>query len=481
MKLLRRNEQSNNRGNISGAEIKHMKAISMIEELDERMKRQPTRGTIDKYCSEQRKVLDPKRLLCFSNKAKKDLNTEEYGEKSPWRSQSITDKKMNQNFSIMDERRKNGDMSALCNEICQDYYEIRKKLRDRPAVLTPKKTQILDAIAVSNSMTSSSVDAPLRNFDNGAKKREKTKVHYSNENRELHRRQRSLLDDNESVDGEKMKSKSNKPNNKKPDRNRLSSRKTNGIKSKSSGSRRSNKSDNIKSTSPTSNSRKSNRSRRDKEIQREMSMSEYSEDTIPISVVERKIHRNGIQPDISIISTMTSRSYSTCDESSIILSPRGAHEKVDKNSKPSRVKLGLVCSPTHCARRPQKLRHHISRNPSNVGISPLNLGTITEGDDTSSSSSSASFSSYGSSSSGSYSDYSDSGSDDEYDDPSLFYASARKSISKADGKRIKKKNVNTSCSTVGGDDIWNALMYDEATTGFANEDSFGDEEGRDDH
>ena len=169
MKLLRRNdEQSSGRGGMSSAEMRRLNALRIMEEL---MKKQSLNDGRDGR-------LHPKRLLCFSNKPKKDEYPEERRDQSPWRSRSIMDGK---------SRRKKGDLSALCTE----YSDLRKKLRQRPHAPTSKKTQIEHAIASSISTASSSVDAPLRNFDRGAKKRVNSNIHYINQNRELHRRQRS--------------------------------------------------------------------------------------------------------------------------------------------------------------------------------------------------------------------------------------------------------------------------------------------------
>eukprot|EP00531_Pseudo-nitzschia_arenysensis_P006899 CAMPEP_0116145930 /NCGR_PEP_ID=MMETSP0329-20121206/16888_1 /TAXON_ID=697910 /ORGANISM="Pseudo-nitzschia arenysensis, Strain B593" /LENGTH=459 /DNA_ID=CAMNT_0003641633 /DNA_START=8 /DNA_END=1390 /DNA_ORIENTATION=- len=447
MKILRRNEQTDNRGNLSGAELKHMKAVSLIEELDDRSKRRPRVDAKGRNKSELQQALNPKRLLCFSNKAKKDQDPEENQRKSDWKSRNIIDYKAGQILTIKDRRKNNGELSALCNELCQDYYEIRKKLKNRPVVTNPKKVQVLDAaIAGSNSTTSSSIDAPLRNF--GVKKSEKSNVHYSNENRELHRRQRSLLDDG-SVHREKNKS-SNKSTSKKSNQtrsSRSSSRKTNSIQSKSNRSKNSKRSDKSKSKSRKSNSLKANsrRSHRGRPTQPEMSMSESTADTIPVSVIERNSRGSGIHPDMSMISTMTSKSYSTYTDSSIILSPRGANDKVDKNLNQGQGGLLVCSSAAPCTSRPQRSGHHISRNPSNVQV---DLGTIAEGDYYyTSSASSGSFSSYSSSSSCSYSDYSDSSSDLEDDG----------------ARRKNKKNIGTGCSTVARSDVWNAIMYDENT------------------
>ncbi len=464
MKILRRNEPSNNRGNLSGAEMKHMKAASLIQEFYDKSKRRPSEDVRARNISEMQQALNPKRLLCFSNKAKKDQNPEENLKQPQLRPTNITDYKAGQKFSVKDRRRNNGDLSVLCNELCRDYYEIRKKLKNRPVVLTPKKPLIQDAITGSNSTTSSSVDAPLRDF--GGVKRGKSKVHYSNENRDLHRRQRSLMDDSGSVNGGKNKSR-NRSNVKKSSQSRSSSgrKASNSIQSKSNRSKNSNRSDKSKSKSRRSNSLKANskRSYGERVTQPEMSMSESTLDTVPVSVVER----NCIQPDISMISTMTSKSYSTYNDSSIILSPRGANDKVDKNLNQSKGGL-LVCSSTPCSSRPQRSRQHVTRNPSNPTVSPLDLRTIREGDDYySSSASSASYSYYSSSSSGSYSDYSDSSFDEEEYDPSKSYvrnSHASKSISKAGKKKKKKENIITGCSTVASGDVWSAIMYDEGTT-----------------
>ena len=438
--------------------MKHMKAVSLIQEFHDKSKRRPSEDVRARNISELQQTLNPKRLLCFSNKAKKGQNPEENLKQPQWRPRNITDYKAGQKLSVKDRRRNNGDLSTLCNELCQDYYEIRKKLKNRPVVLTPKKPLIQDAIAGSNSTTSSSVDAPLRDF--GGVKRGKSKVHYSNENMELHRRQRSLLDDSGSVNGGKNKSR-NKSNVKNSSQSRSSSsRKANSIQSKSNRSKNSKRSDKSKSQSRRSNSLKANskRSYRERATQPEMSMSESTLDTVPVSVVEK----NGIEPDISMISTMTSKSYSTYNDSSIILSPRGANDKVDKNLNQSQGGL-LVCSSTPCSSRPQISRQHVTRNPSNPGGSPLDLRTIREGDHyCSSSASSASYSYYSSSSSGSYSDYSDSSFDEEEYDPSNSYVRnsyVSKSISKA-GKK-KKENIITGCSTVASGDVWSAIMYDE--------------------
>ena len=62
MKLLKRNDnRSNNGGNMShGAEKKHLKAISLIEELNERTRRPRSEGASGRKNSERQKTLDPK-------------------------------------------------------------------------------------------------------------------------------------------------------------------------------------------------------------------------------------------------------------------------------------------------------------------------------------------------------------------------------------------------------------------------------------
>jgi hypothetical protein len=478
MKLLKINDKrSNNRGNIShGAEKKHLKAISLIEELNARTRRQKSEGTSGRNNSVRQKALDPKRLLCFNNKSKKDQyqeNGEPNRKRSPWISRSIVEYNTDRKSSFKDERRNTGNISDLCNELCQDYYEIRKKLKNRPIVLTPKKAQILDAIAGSNS-TSSSVDAPLRNFNEECdSKRGKNCLHFSNGNRELHRRQRSLLDDNGSIHSENNKSKSNITNSEKSNKNRSDSHRSQSEKSRSS-----------RSNTNKSKSQKSNRTRSNR-VREEIAMSESTENSIPVSFVEKKAHHNGLQPDISMMSTISSSSYSTssystCDESTVILSPRGANDKVNMPSKSSEKtknsKMTLVCSSAACSGPQPKLRHQVSRNPISVGKAPSNLGTITEGDDCSSSSaSSASSSSYGSSSSGSYtgSYYSHSGSDDEEDDPSVDYGSDRMR------KTMLKTNANSGCNIASGG-IWNAIMFDEGNNGIVDREVFLDEDRRDD-
>ncbi len=466
MKVLRRNEQTDNRVNLSGTEVKHMKAVSLIEELDDRSKRRPRELTKGRNKSDLQQALNPKRLLCFSNKPKKDQDSEENQRMTDWRSRNIIDYKGGQILTFKDRRRNNGDLSALCNELCHDYYEIRKKLKNRPVVRNPKKVEVLDAaITGSNSTTSSSVDAPLRNF--GVKKSRKANVHYSNENRELHRRQRSLLDNSGS--GHPPKNKSSKRSTSKKSNHTRSSRssspKMNSIQPNSNRSKNSKRSDKSKSKSRSFSTLLANsmRSSRERPTQPQISMSESTADTIPVSIVERNSRRSGIHPDMSMISTMTSKSYSTYNDSSIILSPRGANDKVDKNLNQGQGGL-LVCSSTPCTSRPQRPGHHISRNPSTVGV---DLGTIREGDYYfTSSASSGSFSSYSSSSSGSYSDYSYSSSDREEDDDRCVSESnshARQCIPTHRGRRKNKKNIANGCSTVTRSDVWNAIMHDEST------------------
>lgn len=422
MKLLRRNNEQSGKGGMSNAEIRHLKAVSLLQEMS-------LADGPDGHGSE-RQSLHPKRLLCFSNKPKKDQYPEERREQSPWRSRSIMDDKT---------RRKNGDLSAMCNELCDDYYEIRKNLRQRPHAATAKKTLLLEAVSTSPSTASSSVEAPLRKFDRRLKTRTNSNLHYSNENRERHRRQRSLMDDNISVQSEQIKSNANwNPNKFTIRRSRPK---------KNSGPKTSKSSKSSKSSSHGSNSRQSSskRSYREKEIQpKSSSISEYTEDTLPVSVVEqKKIHNN-----VSTISTMTSRSYTTCDDVSVILSPRAANERVKKQSAPSRVNYSLGCTPvTPCAQPQPQARDYTTPSPRKANILNTDLGVIREDYDYSSSSgslaSSASFSSYGSSySSGSYADYSGSGTE-YYDDASLFYESSHKSEVMSKG-RMKRTEKSTS-------------------------------------
>lgn len=476
MKLLRRNDNSYNRGNIShGEEMKHMRALSLIEELNARTRRETREDEGDRDEGDRRQGLDPKRLLCFSNKAKKDKNGETSRKKSPWRTRGIGEFDTGKTPSFEKERRNTGDLSDLCNELCQDYYEIRKKLRNRPIVLTTKKAQILEALAGSTS-TSSSVDAPLRNFDEKISNRgEKKKTDFSNETIELHRRQRSLLDDNASVQSENNKSNGISIFNMKSKSKTFSRTKSSSKKSEKSDRSRRSQSRNGRSSRRKSNRDRSNRLRY---APPDIANSQSTEQTAPVSVIERKV-RSGL--DSSIISTITSTSYTTSGETDVIWSPRGAKEKVDKSSrasrKPKTKSLGLqVCAASPCASRSQS--HLVSRNPSNVGTSPSNLRIIREGDDYSSSSdSSASTSSYGSSSSGSYSgsSYSDTGSEDEQDDLRIVYSSSYTKNSKSK----KTKSVSSGCTTLAKDEIWNAIMNDDGNS-IAQTEDFGDEE-RDDH
>jgi hypothetical protein len=463
-----------------GAEKKHLKAISLIEELNERTRRQRSEAMSGRNDSERQKTLDPKRLLCFTNKSKKDQyqeNGEPNRKRSPWRSRSIVE----HNSGRQDERTNTSNISALCNELCQDYYEIRKKLKNRPIVLTPKKAQILEAIAGSNLTTSSSVDAPIRKFDNEDDNyKGKNCLHFSNSNRELHRRHRSLLDDNASIHSENNKSKSNTTNSKKLNPNRSKTHESQSDKSRSSRSN-TNKSKRQKSIRI--------KSFRMRDAPLEIATNESTEYSIPVSFVERRACYNGGQSDISMISTMSSSlystaSYSTCDESTVILSPRRANDKVDLISKSNEKKktsnnLALVCAAAACSSPQPKLRHQESRNPISVGMPPSNLGTITEGDDSSSpSTSSASSSSYCSLSSnsngGSY--YSSSGADRSVD-----YGNDRieKAMLKTSSTMMRKKNANNSCSIPGGV-IWNAIMFDEGNNSIIDKDVFHDEERRDD-
>ena len=191
-------------------------------------------------------------------------------------------------------------------------------------------------------------------------------------------------------------------------------------------------------------------------------MSEYTEDTLPISVVDKKVHQ------AATMSTMTSRSsYTTFDDASVILSPRGANERVER--QPSRVNLSLGCSPvTPCATPQPKPRNYSSRNLRKADVRHTDLGVIEEGYDYTSSSDS--FSSYSSSySSGSYSDYSGSGGTEYYDDPSLFYESPNESesISKDRMKRTEKTNARAApgqrSTSRGGDGRGriSTMTYDE--------------------
>jgi len=414
MKKLRRNDNNYNKGHGKlGAEVKHLQAISLIEELDRRTKR-GNRGDE----SERKQALNPKRLLCFSNKIKTDQYDmgEAYDRKNSGKSRD----------------RHNGEISELCNELCRDYYEIRKKLRNRPIILNNT------AIAGSVSTASSSIDAPLRQFDDDKadRKQPKKQMHYSNENRELHRRQRSLLDDKSELKSKIMstsifkiqRSRSKKSKGRKSQSNRPSIDKTqshlsmsntynmgNSIihKSKSNRSKtKSHRSFNLKS--------KGNKSDRGWDTTPEISMSESTQHSIPISVIERRI-RSGLQPDISMISTLSSSSYTTCDDSSVILSPRGANDGVIHKTN-NNTNMGLMCVPTGCSSRQQISMHQMSRNPA--GIIPSHLGTISEGDDYTSSvaSSSSSYSSYSSSSYySSFSDSSYSESESDYYDEVYKY------------------------------------------------------------
>ena len=411
---MRRNDNSYNKGNGKlGAEVKHLQAISLIEELDRRTKR-GNRG----HGSERKQALNPKRLLCFNNKIKTDQH--DMGEAYDWKN------------SGKSRDRHNGEISELCNELCRDYYEIRKKLRNRPIILNNI------AIAGSVSTASSSIDAPLRQFDDDKAdgKQPEKQMHYSNENRELHRRQRSLLDDKSELKSKIMstsifkiqRSRSKKSKGRKSQSNKPSIDKTQSYLSKSNTSNMVNSSihESKSNGSKTKSHRsfniqsKGNKSDREWDTTPDITMSESTQHSIPISVIERRI-RSGLQPDISMISTLSSSSYTTCDDSSVILSPRGANDGVIHKTN-NNTNMGLMCVPTGYSNRQQISLHQMSRNPA--GTIPSHLGTISEGDDYTSSvaSSSSSYSSYSSSSYySSFSDSSYSESESDYDDEDYRY------------------------------------------------------------
>lgn len=343
--------------------------------------------------------------------------------------------------------------------------------------MTTKKAQILEVLAGSTS-TSSSVDAPLRNFhEKITNRREKKKAEVGNEAIELRRRQRSLLDDNASVHSENTKSNGISIFTMKSKSKRCSRKKSGGKNSEKSDRSYMSKSRSERSSRGKSNRDRSNRLRY---APPDIANSQSTEQTAPVSVIERKV-RSGLHADSSIISTITSTSHMTSGETDVIWSPRGAKEKVDKSSrasqKPKTKNLGLqVCAASPCAGRSQ--RHVVTRNPSNVGKSPSNLQIIREADDfLSSSDSSASTSSYGSSSSGSYSgsSYSDTGSEDERDDLRIVYSSSYTKKSKSK----KTQSVSSGCTTLAKEEIWNAIMYDDGNS-IAQTEDYGDEE-RDDN
>lgn len=495
MKFLRRNEKSIERGDRSHeAELLYLKAMTLMEELEET--RRLAKEAERKRVSERKQLLDPKRLLCFNNKAKKflDYYDESNVKKSDWRSKSLDEIKSDRRISFDDEQRDAGEISESCNELCRDYYEIRKKLKHKPIALTRKRAEILDVIPKSTS-DFSSTDAPLRKFDSSGKRKGKQHLHYSNENRELHRRQRSLLDDG-SVSGEKNESKTNVPISNKVNNHRsYSMYRSSSNKQKSKKSKGSSNSKNSKSKDRQSNS---SSSRRRWDVPPEISMSESTETdySIPVSVVESRIS-SSIQPDLSMISTMSSASYTTCDESTVILSPRGAKDMVGMPPDVSRQRAFQCSSTPFFNGQPNVLR----RNPSgSVGKALSNLGTITEDIDFSSSSessaASSSSSSYNSVSSDSYSkscvihgrgqdgeDYDPSLATSflsEDDDPSLEYERLMKQRLRE--IKVKKMNSNpiSGCAITGGG-IWNTFMFDDATNSIMENEIFGDDESRDDY
>jgi len=503
MKLLRRNnDKGSKKGNLSrNAEMKHRRAISLIEEFEQR-----TRGGADnEHSSEEMKGLNPKRLLCFNNKVKRD-EYEEYGEenlkKSSWRSQNLGDESVkysrDRNIATKNGRRNTGEVSHLCNELCQDYYEIRKHLKNRP-VLTTKRAQILKAIAGSTS-TSSTTDAPIRKFKTDNNKSGNCLLDFRNENKKLHQRHRSLLDDKGFVNIEKNTSKKKKLKVRKSREIIPRTKKSNNQKPKNANISITNK-----SKSHGSNNLKSSKNGSSgmwDELY-EITASESTEYTIPVSYVEQKPNRSDVQPDISMISTLSSSSYTTCDESAVILSPRGANDEADSQINPGETSnnntMSLVCSAPAFAIHQERPRDSMNRNPAtvidtqnsmpsvlsnlnslgialsnlqisnpnSVGVATSNLGTIKEIDDylspsadsdssgtsvSSSTNDSTSGTSYG----GSY--YSDSSSTNEGDDLSAVYTSNQwiKAMSK------KSKHTNIGCN-VASDDIWNSIMFDAGT------------------
>ena len=503
MKLLRRNDKSNNnRGNLSHSEeILHLKAIALMEEL-EKTRRQREKVIRDRSSNERQRPLDPKRLLCFNGKSKKEKDEDDavhakpHKEISPWISgkskTATTYVSKGRELSARDERRNNGDIADICNELCQDYYEIRKKLRNRPVVLASKKVQTMDSTSVSNS-TLSSFDAPIRKFHDDHRKkkknpRERKDLHYSNENRELHRQQPSLLDDNGSVHhNQKNKAKGKKSKQKQSKSNSFTSWISDGNKNSSHKSK-TNKQKNKKSKNKNSISRKPNNNRPNIvwEDSPEMKGSGSTAYTVPVSFVEKKSNRSKMQPDLSMISTLTSSSYTTCDESRVILSPRGGDDKMERQFNPSEeivdTDMGLVCAPIGFTATQQQSRLH--RNPSVAGVALANLGTIAEGGAYASPSVSlsSSFSSYSSSSSGgdSGSYYNDSQSDGEEYDPSVVYGHdyAVRAIKTTPKIRAKKTTVNGGC-TIGGGEMWN--MFEEDSNSIVASDSFMDYDRRDDY
>jgi len=525
MKLLRRNNDKGSnkgKGNSSrNAEMMHRRAISLIEELEQR-----TRGGADnEHSSEKMKGLNPKRLLCFNNKAKRD-EYEEYGEenlkKSSWRSQNLGDESVkysrDREIATKNGRRNTGEMSHLCNELCQDYYEIRKNLKNRP-VLTTKRAQILKAIAGSTS-TKSTTNAPIRKFKTDNNKSGNCVLDFRNENRKLHQRQRSLLDDNGFVNIEKNTSKKKKLKVRK-------SRKIIPRTTKSNNQKPTNANGSItnKSKSHRSNNLKSNKygsSGMWDELY-EIANSESTEYTIPMSYVEQKPNRSDAQPDISMTSTLSSSSYTTCDESAVILSPRGADDEADSQINPSETSnnntMSLVCSTPAFAIHQERPRDSMNRNPatvtntqnsmpsvlsnlsslgmalsnlqisnpSSVGVATSNLRTIQELDDYltpstdsdssgSSVSSSTNDSTSGTSYGGSYYSDSSSSSSNEGDDLSAVYTSNQwiKAMSK------KGKHTNTGCN-VDSDDIWNSIMFDHSTNSIVKGQRCRTKDARDDY
>eukprot|EP00535_Pseudo-nitzschia_heimii_P002310 CAMPEP_0197188038 /NCGR_PEP_ID=MMETSP1423-20130617/17073_1 /TAXON_ID=476441 /ORGANISM="Pseudo-nitzschia heimii, Strain UNC1101" /LENGTH=506 /DNA_ID=CAMNT_0042639777 /DNA_START=93 /DNA_END=1613 /DNA_ORIENTATION=+ len=476
MKFLRRNDKRDDRRTLSHSEeILHLKAISLMEEL-EKMRREKNQDVRNQRSSELQHSLDPKRLLCFSGKSKDkneeyDFHVDPNKEIRPWISEDSKTRTKHtskgRELSLRDQRRSNGDIAGICDELCRDYYEIRKKLKNRPIVLTSKKFQTIDSTSGSNS-TTSSFDAPMRKFHDDDKKKKNHRgrkhLHYSNVNRELHRQQPSLLDDKGPKHNQKDKKKSHQSKQKHSKTTILANWKSGGnnkISHKSKSNRAKNKkSENKKSNSLKSNDKKSNVVWVDSP---EIKGSESTAYTIPLSFVEKKSHRKNIQPDLSMISTLTTSSYSTCEESSVILSPRGANDKVQRNLKPSREivdsDLGLMCAPIACSSTQQQTTLRTNRNPSIPAIALANLGTITEGGAYASPSvSSSSFSSYSSSSSCSDGESYCSDSDGKDYDPSIIYGNdyAVKAIKATPKNRAKTKIVNGGCS-IESAEMWNVF------------------------
>ena len=531
MRLQRRNNK--NSGNHS-AEMMHRKAIALIEELDERNRRKIRETANGGGSKSERRMhgLNPKRLLCCSKKAKDyraedDLTAQD--EACTKRSSHSRSSNNIVEYNTVKEINPNtSHTSALCHGYVDNIMNIDRR---HQIVLTTKKAEILDALT-NNSSSSSTMDVPLRKFDDDSVgRRVRTTSSLSLDDLQVKRRQPSLLDDDNSTVHTET------PSTRNPRNNRISKSR----RSKDSKNGRSKNSNNS-----MSHKNKNNSSRMGPPLLAISISDSTAKKRPPVSFVERNARQgsgSGIVSNVSMVSTMTDSTYSTNliqdgdgepVSTAIILSPRGRNDGSDRSLRSrsstkatadpghsntsTALTATLTCSPQICHRRQPQPRVLPSINPDGahhgMGTAPSNLGIITEGDDSDSflySLSSSSDSDHDGGSDGddgvdddSSSSSNDSAScsdsiansedDDDDDEPSIIYVSEHMRKGKKNSNNtISYLATSTKTNTHRGDrtrgvgaidqntaQYWKDVGYEESINSIIQSDMFQDEDQRDD-